>query len=267
MKTHLIYIICFFLLVACDIPFSTAQEEPGEIRTITQQIEAKGAKSVSTTIEMRAGKLTVTSGAKQLMNADFTYNYDSWEPEISYNTQDETGFLAIEQPELQNLNINLGDDEQVNEWIIQLNDNILQDLSCNMGAGETNMDLRGLALNSLDIKAGVGEHTINLRDCSLPELDIKAGVGEVTIDLTGEWRNDLVADIKGGIGELNLSLPGTVGIRLDIAGGLGDVDVPDGFRKDGRVYTNEFYETAEHTLDFDIKAGLGSINVEVEDVI
>ncbi len=267
MQKHLIYSCLLVAFTACDIPFSTAQEEPGETQTITQQIEAEGAESVSTTIEMRAGKLTVTGGAKQLMNADFTFNYDSWEPEISYETQDETGFLAIEQPELQNLNINLGDDEQVNEWVIQLNDNVLQDLSCNMGAGETDMDLRGLTLNSLDIKAGVGEHTINLRDCSLPELDIKAGVGEVTIDLTGEWRNNLVADIKGGIGELNLSLPGTVGIRLDIAGGLGDIDVPSSFRKDGRIYTNDLYETAEHTLDFDIKAGLGSINVEVEEVI
>ncbi|WKN42359.1 toast rack family protein [Tunicatimonas pelagia] len=267
MHNYPTYLLIFLIFSACDIPFSTAQEEPSETRTITQQIDAEGAESVSTTIEMRAGRLTVTGGAKQLMNADFTYNYDSWEPEISYETQDATGFLAIEQPELKNLNINLSDDEQVNEWVIQLNDDILQDLSCNLGAGETNLDLRGLALNSVDIKAGVGEHTIDLRDSSVPELDIKAGVGEVTLDLTGKWRNSLVADIKGGIGELNLSLPGTVGIRLDIAGGLGDVDVPRGFRKDGRVYTNDLYDTAEHTLDFEIKAGLGSINVEVEDVI
>ncbi|MEM6842210.1 MAG: toast rack family protein [Bacteroidota bacterium] len=267
MRTYFLFILCFALLSACDIPFSTAQEEAGDTRTITQQIGTKGAESVATTIEMKAGKLTVTGGAKQLMEADFTFNYDSWEPEISYETQDNTGFLTIEQPKLQNLNINLSDDEQVNEWVIQLNDDVLQDLSCNLGAGETNLDLRGLSLNSVDINAGVGEHTINLRDSSVPELDIKAGVGEVTLDLTGKWQNDLIADIKGGIGELNLSLPGTVGIRLEIAGGLGDVDVPNGFRKDGRVYTNDLYDTSDHRLEFEIKAGLGSINVEVEEVI
>ncbi len=267
MRTLSIYLLIISLITACDFRINTAQEEAGDTRTVTHKIDAKGAESVETIIEMRAGILTVTGGAKSLMEADFTYNYDSWEPQIAYETQDNSGFLTIEQPELRNLNINFDGDEQVNEWVIQLNDNIQQDLSCNLGAGETNLDLRGLTLNSVDINAGVGEHTIDLRDSSVPELDIKAGVGEVTLDLTGKWQNDLVADIKGGIGELNLSLPGTVGIRLEIAGGLGDVDIPRGFRKDGRVYTNDLYDTSDYRLEFDIKAGMGSINVEVEEVI
>lgn len=267
MKPYLSCILIFLVLSACDISINTSREEASEIQTISQSIDAQGAKSVSTSIEMKAGKLVVTGGARQLMNADFTFNYDSWEPEINYETEDQTGFLSIEQPDIRSLSISFDEDDQVNEWVVKLNDGILQDLSCNMGAGETELDLEGLSLNSVTINAGVGEHDINLRNCSVPELDIQAGVGEVTIDLTGDWRNDLDAEIKGGIGELNLSLPDNVGIRLEVAGGLGSVDVPRGFTKDGRTYTNEQYETAEHRLEFDIKAGLGSINVEVEEVI
>lgn len=267
MKTTIFYTLCLFLLSACDISINTSREEPGETQTVTQSIDAKGARSVSTSIEMKAGKLTVTGGANKLMDADFTFNYDSWEPDISYETQDENGFLTIEQPDLKSFNINFDEDEQVNEWVVQLNDNILQDLSCNMGAGETELDLRGLTLNSVNISAGVGEHTINLHNSSVPELDIQAGVGEVSVDLSGEWNNDLDAEIKGGIGELNLILPSDVGIRLRIAGGLGSVDMPRGFTKDGRTYTNEQYKTAEYRLEFDIKAGMGSINVEVEEMI
>ncbi|MEM9675482.1 MAG: toast rack family protein [Cyclobacteriaceae bacterium] len=267
MKQHLTCLLTLLFLSACDININTAQEEPIETQTISQSIDANGAESVSTSIEMKAGKLIVTGGAKQLMDADFVYNYESWEPEITYETEGETGFLTIEQPKMKNININFDGDQEVNEWTVKLNDNILQDLSCNLGAGETNLDLRGLALNSVDINAGVGEHNINLQNCSLPELEINAGVGEVSVDLSGEWRNDLNADIKGGIGELNLSLPGTVGIRLKVAGGLGEVDVPNNFKKDGRTYTNDLYESAEHRLEFDIKAGLGSINVEVEEFI
>jgi predicted membrane protein len=267
MKQYMTYLFSLILLASCDININTSQEEPIETQTLSQSIDANGAETVSTSIEMKAGKLIVTGGAKQLMDADFVYNYESWEPEISYETEGETGFLTIEQPKMKSININFDGDEQVNEWTVKLNDNILQDLSCNLGAGETDLDLRGLALNSVDINAGVGEHKINLQNCSVPELDIQAGVGEVSLDLTGEWRNDLDAEIKGGIGELNLSLPGTVGIRLEIAGGLGEVDVPNGFRKDGRTYTNDLYESAEYRLEFDIKAGLGSINVEVEEFI
>ena len=267
MKLLLTYSILLISLAACDININTSQEEPIETQTISQSIDANGAESVSTSIEMKAGKLIVTGGAKQLMDADFVYNYESWEPEISYETEGKTGFLTIEQPKMQSINFNFDSDEQVNEWTVKLNNKILQDLSCNLGAGETDLDLRGLALNSVDINAGVGEHNINLQDCSVPELDIKAGVGEVSIDLSGKWRNDLDADIKGGIGELNLSLPGTVGIRLKVTGGLGEVDVPSNFSKDGRTYTNDLYESAEYRLEFNITAGLGSINVEVGKVI
>jgi len=267
MKQSLIYFILFFSLAACDININTSREEPIETQTLSQSIDANNAETVSTSIEMKAGKLIVTGGAKQLMDADFVYNYESWEPEITYETEGETGFLTIEQPKMKSININFDDNEQVNEWTVKLNDNILQDLSCNLGAGETDLDLRGLALNSVDINAGVGEHKINLQDCSVPTLEIQAGVGEVSLDLTGEWRNDLNADIKGGIGELNLLMPGTVGIRLKVTGGLGEVNVPSNFQKDGRTYTNDLYESAEYRLEFDIKAGLGSINVEVEELI
>lgn len=267
MKKYISYLFNLLLLASCDININTSREEPIDTQTLSQTIKANGAESVSTSIKMKAGKLIVTGGASELMNADFTYNYESWEPEISYETEDDLGFLTVEQPKMESININFDGDDDINEWVIQLNNDVLQDLSCNLGAGETDLDLRGLSLNSVDINAGVGEHTINLQDCSLPELDIQAGVGEVSIDLTGEWRNDLEADIKGGIGELNLSLPGTVGIRLKIAGGLGEVDVPGNFQKDGRTYTNDLYDNVEYRLEFDIKAGLGSINVEVEDVI
>ena len=267
MKPTILYTLSLLLLSACDITINTSREEPGEVQTVTQSIDPKGVSSVSTSIEMKAGKLKVTGGAHKLMDADFTFNHESWEPEISYETQDETGFLSIEQPDMNSFTINFNEDDQINEWVVQLNDDILQDLSLSMGAGETELDLRGLSLNSIHIKAGVGEHTINLRDSSVPELDIQAGVGEVNIDLSGEWRNDLDAEIKGGIGELNLKLPSDVGIRLDIAGGLGSIDVPDSFSKDGHEYTNAQYETAEHRLEFEIKAGMGSINVEVEEVI
>lgn len=254
------------ITAACDLRTnrSNQEESPGELRTLSESLSPEGVESVTARLSMGAGKLLVTGGAHSLMEADFEYNYESWRPEISFEQNGSQGDLSIEQPNLtDNLDINLGDNQR-NEWRIRLNDQVPLDLKCKIGAGETDLDLQGLNLSSVDIDAGVGKHTIVLTNTHLAELSIDAGVGEVNIDLRGAWNNNLRADIDGGIGALNLQVPANVGVRLEVSGGLGSVDVPSGYSKDGNTYTNAAYEQAEHRLDIDVDAGLGSIEVEEE---
>ena len=217
---------------------------------------------VTTRLSLGAGKLTVTGGADPLMEADFEYNQENWRPDVRFEQQGTTGELTIDQPDLTDgFDLDLGDNQR-SEWRIRLNDDVPQIIECKIGAGETELDLRGMLLERVDVDAGVGEHTIILTDTSLPELTVDAGVGEVTIDLTGRWTNNLRTEIDGGIGELNLAVPTDVGVQLDVSGGLGSVDVPPGYVQDGRTYTNAAYDQAEYRLDIDVDAGLGSIDVE-----
>ena len=59
MRTLSIYLLLILLITACDFRIYTAQEEAGDTRTVTHKFDAKGAESVETIIEMRAGLLTV----------------------------------------------------------------------------------------------------------------------------------------------------------------------------------------------------------------
>ncbi len=247
---------------SCGIRADNNQEESTELRTLTETIARDSIDRLTTRISIGAGKLLVTAGADQLMEADFEYNQESWKPEIDFQSSGDKGQLSISQPDLtDDFNFNFGD-KQHNEWSIRLNNDVLQTLECRMGAGESELDLRGLTLRRVDIDAGVGEHEIILANTSLPELTVDVGVGEVTIDLSGTWKNHLRAEIDGGIGELNLKVPTNVGVRLDVSGGLGSVDVPPGYTKDGNVYINEAYQDAEYRLEIDVDAGIGSIEVE-----
>ena len=257
-------IIVSFLFIsatsACGLRPDRDQRDSSEVHTLTETVSRDGVERATTHLSMGAGTLTVTGGAAQLMEADFTYHQESWKPEISFDAQ--VGTLTVKQPGLgDDLDSNL-DGNQQNEWQIRLNDEVEHTLECEIGAGKTDLDLRGLSLRRVDIDAGVGEHTIILTDTSLPELTVDAGVGEVNIDLTGRWRNSLRAEIDGGIGELNLSVPTDVGVQLDVSGGLGSVDVPPGYTKDGTTYTNAAYQQAEYRIDIDVDAGMGSVEVE-----
>lgn len=250
---------------ACNIRPNNAQEEPTELRTLTETVARNNVDHLTTRISIGAGKLLVTAGADKLMEADFEYTQESWKPDIDFQSSGSEGELSIDQPGLtDDFDFNFGD-KQRNEWRIRLNDEVSQTLECRMGAGESELDLRGLTLRRVDIDAGVGEHEITLANTSLPELTVDVGVGEVTIDLSGVWKNNLRAEIDGGIGELNLKVPTDVGVRLDVSGGLGSVDMPPGYTKEGNTYINAAYQEAEYRLEIDVDAGIGSIDVEEEE--
>ncbi|MFP4341938.1 MAG: toast rack family protein [Cyclobacteriaceae bacterium] len=248
------------LLTACEI--RTGSGESGEVRQISQTIPLDKAESVRTDISMRAGRLMVKGGAKNLLDTEIRFSREEWEPEIEYTSSGETGRLRIDQPEVSGINLNFNNNF-VNDWTILLNDEVVQDLDVEIGAGETELDLRNLQLRSVDIDAGVGEHSINLSDTSVPQLRLNAGVGEVSVDLSGTWNNDLEAEFNGGIGELNLLLPADIGIRMEISGALGSINAP-GLNKDGKIYTNELYGQSDHVMELEVKAGIGEINVNVE---
>ena len=252
--------LLFLLIASCNVQ---TNETSGEERTLTETIASEDVETVTTDLSISMGQLVVTGGADQLMEGEFTYQQADWKPEIDFQKDGNTGRLTIQQPNIgENLNISFGNNTS-NQWLVRLNDQVLQDLNCKIGAGETELDLRGLSLNSVHIDAGVGQHEVNLTGCSVPELVINAGIGEISIDLTGRWKNDLRGEINGGIGTLNLILPSDVGVRLDVQGGFGAVDVPADFQREGQTYTSARYDEGEHHLNLDIKAGMGSIEVRV----
>lgn len=264
MKTKIsISLAIVVLLSACEI--NTGSQEAGnnaEIRQISQAIKKDEAETVRTDISMRAGRLTVKGGAKNLVDTEIAFSRDEWEPEIEYTLSGKTGRLRIEQPEVSGINFNF-DDNFVNDWTILLNEDIMQDIDFEIGAGETELDLRGLRLNSVDIDAGVGEHSINLSGTSVPQIRLNAGVGEVSVDLSGRWNNGMEAEFNGGIGELNLLLPSDIGIRMEVSGALGSINAP-GLNKNGKVYTNDLYGDTEYVMDIEVTAGIGQVNVSVE---
>lgn len=249
------------LATSCNIR-SNSNEEPTELRTLSESVARNNVDRLTTRISIGAGKLLITGGADQLVESDFEYSQKNWKPKINFRSTGAEGELSIDQPDLaDNFNFDFGNNQR-NEWRIRLNDEVLQTLECRMGAGESELDLRGLTLRRVDIDAGVGEHEIILANTSLPELALDVGVGEVTLDLSGAWKNNLRAEIDGGIGELNLKVPVSVGVRLDVSGGLGSVDVPSEYTKDGDAYVNDAYQSAEYRLEIDVDAGIGSIDVE-----
>jgi len=262
-KTTLVIVaglVVLFLTIGCGL--TRPRVRVGKLRTKSESVELGDAATVQVKINMPAGELDMSGGANELLEADFTYNVDELEPEVAYSGDT----LTVRNPDV---DIRVGSwwdlDDYRYEWDLRLNDNLPMEMSIDVGAGSSDLALGSLSLTRLDIETGAGGLKLDLSDSSsLTRLDVEAGVGQVTVDLTGTWQDDLDANISNGVGELTLLLPSSACVRVDMEDGLGVVNT-HGLTKDGNDYINDACDESEVTLRIDISAGLGAINLEVDE--
>ena len=219
------------LFAACD--------EPMSVQTDSQTVAAGAAKSVEVDLRMGAGELRLSSAAQDaLLEATFRYNRARLRPEVDYRVSGDTGVLRVGSRHSSGVHFG----RVHNEWDLRLGRTLPTELKVDLGAGESRLDLRGMDLG---------------------RLDIDMGVGEMTLDLRGPHARSFRVSVDGGIGSGKIYLPAEVGVRARVHGGLGSVNTR-GLVKNGRVYTNEAYGKSAVTIEIEISAGIGSLDLRVE---
>jgi hypothetical protein len=71
----------------------------GELQTESTTVELGAANTVLAEIDMGAGRLTIDGGSDELLQAQFTYNVEGWQPEVDYEVSDGLGRLQVNQPD------------------------------------------------------------------------------------------------------------------------------------------------------------------------
>jgi hypothetical protein len=209
----------------------------GEMQHDLETVPQENLDEVQVEVTMNAGTLGLTGGSEFLMEADFTYNVDEWKPEVDFENEAGSGTLTVRQP----LKGSIQAPEARNAWSLRFNDRIPMRLLVRLGAGEADLDLRGL---------------------NLDDVDIEMGAGKVMIDLSGEWDQDFNVSLKRGVGEASVRLPADVGVRVNAATGLGSVVIL-GLRRQGEYYVNEAYGNSPVMLELEILGAIGTIELEV----
>ncbi len=219
------------LVAGCD--------EPRDVRTETRTVALEGATRAEVGLHMNAGELKVR-GADQaaLLEAAFEYNRDRYRPEVDYRRFGDKGVLQVRHSRRHGIPFG----RVRNRWDLNLSKAVPLDLDIDLGAGQSNIDLRGLKLQ---------------------RVEIDMGVGEMTLDLQGPYEQSFGVKIDGGVGSGKITLPSEVGVRVKVDGGIGSINV-HGLTKQGGAYVNEAYGRSAITIEVDIDAGIGSLDLRVE---
>ncbi|HEX5415472.1 MAG TPA: hypothetical protein VFZ25_07390, partial [Chloroflexota bacterium] len=115
-------------------------------------------------------------------------------------------------------------------------------LQTNLGAGNSELDLTNLSVQTLDVNRGGGGETI---------VHLPSGAGTTR------------ANVRIGAGDLTLVVPPDVGAYLHTSKGLVSVDLPAGrFTTVSDGYQSANYATAANQVDVYLQMGVGHVDVQ-----
>lgn len=234
------FVLVMVVLLWHGRSFSRAAGYSSGMRRTERTVEGGHARSVNAQVELGAGELTVSGGSGNLLDAKFDEPGSDGEPQVAYEQADGVGELKISQERSGPHFSYPGHSDS--RWNLRFGAGTPLDLKIDLGAGQGNLDLRGLPVT---------------------KLVLNIGAGQVNADLTGERKEDLDADIEGGVGEAVIRLPRNVGVTVEASGGIGSIDTHGLKHEDGR-YVNDAYGKGGATIHLKVEGGIGHINLALE---
>ncbi len=217
-----------------------SQLDGGELESETASCALEGATEAHLTLRHGAGELRVNGGASndELFSGTF-HGGLTQEVQRSGAHLDATlkvphqGMPYVVMPWL------WGQGNRI-RWDIAINEQIPVRVALHSGANDARLDLSRTQVAGLELHTGASATEIVLPEkVALTQVKIEAGAASV-----------------------KLLIPPGVAARMEVDGGLLDVDVDtERFPKSGKIYQSPEYETAPYKVDIKIDAGAGSISL------
>lgn len=123
-------------------------------------------------------------------------------------------------------------------WDLGLNPEIPMNLVINLGAGNANMDLKDLNMDSINVDMGVGNATL-------------------VLPATGQYN----ARVNGAIGKLEIEIPQGLGVQIKTDTGLANVNLPANLQEQNGIYTSSDYSSSDNRVDLTLDMAIGNITV------
>lgn len=237
----LIAMVLLFLLLGLGV-WRTGRrnfyrDNDGPQQHTTRTVDLQGATAVTANLNFPAGELNISGGSPHLVDADLDYRNGNGEPRFEYQVSSGHGQLNVND---NNTGGHLGGGDD--RWSLHFNDSVPLDLTLQMGAGQSNLQLANV---------------------NVTHFEAHMGAGEMILDLTGPRKQDLSVDIHGGVGQARIRLPKDVGVRAHAKGGIGSVNT-NGLTRQGDEYVNAAYGKTPTTIDLNVEGGIGEIDLDQE---
>ena len=112
------------------------------------------------------------------------------------------------------------------------------------------------------IQTGASDNQLDFSGLQLQELNLDTGASNSEITF-GLHQSNIKCTIKTGVSDLQINLPQGMEYQIKYEGGISRIQLPTGSTKSTTSFTEQSpdYQTAEHTLDLTINAGVSQIKI------
>ncbi|MDQ3696496.1 MAG: cell wall-active antibiotics response protein [Gemmatimonadota bacterium] len=273
------------LVIAAAAAFVAAPAGAQSWRTVTAARQARATDSMRVDIDYGLGRLTLgLAPAGLLYDLRMRYDEQRAEPVRAFDEASSKLTVGVRQLERGSA-IWSGRRGHGGELALTMAAGVLLDLSLDIGATASRIDLAGLSVRSLRVRAGASEtrlafgapNPVPLRDLSIEvaaaELDVRqlgnanaervsvrCAVGDVELDLSGAWARDMHLELDLVLGSVTLRVPRDIGVRVRLNKVLASFDHPALVRR-GDDYVSANFDAAPRKLTIEASTVLGSLDV------
>jgi hypothetical protein len=211
------------------------------------------SKDTRLSLSFGAGKLTLSPGAKSLVDGTAIYNVKDLKPQIVENGNS----IEIKQGDFKSLP---PFKDMKNEWDLKLGDAPM-DLVISAGAYDGTLELGGLSLKSLEVKDGASHVDLSfsepnpiemsvlryatgasdvkltgLANANFSTLMFSGGAGNYTLDFGGELQREAVVTLDSGFGNVTLIIPENVNAKVTVESAAVNISHGSGWSESGKDY-------------------------------
>jgi phage shock protein PspC (stress-responsive transcriptional regulator) len=121
-----------------------------------------------------------------------------------------------------------------------------------------------LAAFDVDLGSGVGDRNYVVTTTEQLRDEYHLGIGSLNLDLSRVElpKGETHVEARVDVGDMDVLVPAGVALRIHGKAEVGEVDLPNGIRGDGRNVESELIETGERVLVLDASVGAGAVRVE-----
>ncbi len=266
--------------LACSVDMGLPRLRTGPTETVTvNEPLPTGEDEVNLTINMAAGKLSLSGGGEGVLEGEIRYNVAEWEPEIE-NTGDQ---VTVTQGDDNDTIGGIPDNDVINDWNLKLGD-IPYRLTVNAGAYDGSLDLDGVPLRSLTVHDGASNAEVQFNSLNPEAMDelryetgassvkiiglananadrvvFTSGAGDYELDFSGDLQRDMDVSVNSGVSSVHIVVPAGTNVVVNLDGGLTDVDLDGGWSQSGDRYE---LSGSGPTITIDVDMGVGSLTLE-----
>jgi predicted membrane protein len=212
----------------------TTGQPAGPLVREQHTIERGEATRARVDVTMSAGELTVNSGATQLFEGEFAFNIPALKPAVAYTVDGTTGMLKVSQASVS------GNYE--NTWNLSMDETTPVELHINLGAGDAQLALGRLNLQS---------------------VAVTLGAGDLILDLRGMPAGSYPVSVNAGAGDTTIQLPASVAVSVRTSGLIGDATVTGLEKRDDR-WINPRAAASKVTIDMRVQHAIGDLRLIAE---